>query len=36
MISQNVSVRVASEELLLVWEASDGAEWTNLIVELPL
>src|SRR5215471_4472267 len=36
MISQNVSVRVAREELLLIWEASDGAEWTNLIVELPL
>ena len=36
IISQNVSVRAASEELLLVWVASEAEEWTNLIVELPL
>lgn len=36
IIAQTVSVRVAVEELLLVWAASESAEWRNLIVELPL
>ena len=36
IIAQNVSVRVAIEELLLVWVASESEEWRNLIVELPL
>jgi hypothetical protein len=36
IIAQTVSVRVAIEELLLVWAASDSEEWRNLIVELPL
>ena len=36
IIAQTVSVRVAIEELLLVWAASESEEWTNLIVELPL
>src|SRR5712691_10926363 len=36
IIAQNVSVRVAIEELLLVWAASESEEWRNLIVELPL
>jgi hypothetical protein len=36
IIAQTVSVRVAIEELLLVWAASESAEWRNLIVELPL
>ena len=36
IIAQTVSVRVAIEELLLVWAASKSEEWTNLIVELPL
>jgi predicted nuclease of predicted toxin-antitoxin system len=36
VIAQNVPVRVAIEELLLVWTASDREEWTNLIVELPI
>jgi predicted nuclease of predicted toxin-antitoxin system len=36
IIAQNVMVRVAIEELLLVWTASDHEEWANLIVELPL
>jgi predicted nuclease of predicted toxin-antitoxin system len=36
IIAQSVSVRVAIEELLLVWAASEGEEWRNLIVELPL
>jgi Domain of unknown function (DUF5615) len=36
IIAQTVSVRVAIDELLLVWAASASAEWRNLIVELPL
>ena len=36
IIAQTVSVRVAIEELLLVWAASESAEWRNLIVERPL
>jgi predicted nuclease of predicted toxin-antitoxin system len=36
VIAQSISVRVAIEELLLVWTASDSEEWVNLIVSLPL
>jgi predicted nuclease of predicted toxin-antitoxin system len=36
IIAQSVSVRVAIEELLLVWVASESEEWRNLIIELPL
>src|SRR5262245_10540663 len=36
IIAQTVSVRVAIEELVLVWAASESAEWRNLIVALPL
>lgn len=36
IIGQNVSVRAAIEELLIVWAASDREEWRNLIVALPL
>ena len=36
IISQRVSVVRAIDELTLVWEASRGEEWVNLIVELPL
>ena len=36
VISQRVSVVRAIDELALVWEASRGEEWVNLIVELPL
>ena len=36
IIAQTVSVRVAIEELLLVWTASESAEWKNLMVQLPL
>ncbi len=35
-MAQTVSVRVAIEELLLAWAASESAEWRNRIVELPL
>ena len=36
IIAQTMSVRVAIEEWLLVWAASESEEWRNLIVELPL
>jgi len=36
VIAQTVSVRVAIEELVLVWAASEREEWRNLIVQLPL
>jgi predicted nuclease of predicted toxin-antitoxin system len=36
IIAQHVSVRMAIEELLLVWAASDSEEWLNLMIELPL
>ena len=32
-MAQTVSVRVAIEELLLAWAASESAEWRNRIVE---
>ena len=34
--AQTLSIRVAIEELLLVWTASESEEWRNLIIELPL
>jgi Domain of unknown function (DUF5615) len=36
IIGQNVGIRAAIEELLLVWDASDSDEWRNLIVALTL
>src|SRR5438128_7559635 len=36
IISQQLGVKMAIEELVLIWEASEGEEWTNRIVELPL
>lgn len=36
IISQQLPVRTAIEELLLIWAASESEEWGNLIVELPL
>ena len=36
IISQRLSVRRAIDDLALVWEASESAEWSNLIVKLPL
>jgi hypothetical protein len=35
IISQNVSIRAATDDLVLIWGASEAEEWTNLIVELP-
>jgi predicted nuclease of predicted toxin-antitoxin system len=36
IVSQNVSVRDAIEELLMIWVASEAEEWINTIVEIPL
>jgi hypothetical protein len=36
IVSQRVSIVRAIDELTLVWAASGGEEWVNLIVELPL
>ena len=36
IVSQNVSVREAIEELLLIWTASDAEYWQNRIVSIPL
>ena len=36
VISQNASVAEAIEGLLLIWAASDAAEWRNLIAGVPL
>jgi len=36
IISQKLNVRIAIEELVLIWAASDNEEWSNLIVDLPL
>ena len=36
IIGQNVSVRAAINELSLIWNRSDGDEWTNLLVDIPL
>jgi hypothetical protein len=36
IIAQKVPIRIAIEELLLIWAASEAEEWTNLILDLPL
>jgi len=36
IISQNLSLRRAIDELILIWTASDSEEWINRIIELPL
>jgi predicted nuclease of predicted toxin-antitoxin system len=36
IISQNVNVRTAIDELLLIWSCSEREEWTNLLVDIPL
>lgn len=36
IIGQNVSVRTAIDELLLIWSCSESEEWTNLLVDIPL
>src|SRR5262245_11849051 len=36
IIAQNLSVRTAIEELLLIWSTSESEEWVDRIVDLPL
>ena len=36
IIGQNVSVRAAINELLLIWSCSESEEWTNLLADIPL
>ena len=36
IIGQNVSVRKAIDELLLIWSCSENEEWMNLLVDIPL
>lgn len=36
IVGQNLSIRIAIEELALIWAASDNEEWINLIVDLPI
>lgn len=36
IIGQNVSVRAAIDELSMIWNCSDGDEWINLFVDIPL
>ncbi len=36
IISQNLSLRHAIDELLLIWVCSESEEWANLIVDVPL
>lgn len=35
IISQKTDVRVAIEELILLWEASEAEEWVNTVVTVP-
>ncbi len=36
IVGQNVSVRRAIDELLLIWSCSENEEWMNLLVDIPL
>jgi hypothetical protein len=36
LIPQNLHIRAAIEELLLIWLVSDHSEWTGRLVWLPL
>lgn len=36
IVSQDTEIGTAIEELLLVWEATEAAEWSNSILFLPL
>ncbi len=35
IISQNTDVRVAIEELILIWAASEADEWVNTLLTVP-
>lgn len=36
LVRQSLPVATAIEELVLIWAASDSAEWTNRILKIPL
>jgi Domain of unknown function (DUF5615) len=36
LISQNLSIMQAVEDLILIWEASEAEEWVNRLDSLPL
>ena len=36
LLSQDVPIRIAVEELLVIWEASEAEEWANTLQYLPL
>lgn len=36
LISQDLPIRAAAEELLMIWEISDAEEWADFIQWLPL
>ncbi len=36
IVSQDLSIRQAAEDLVLIWEASEAEEWINRIASLPV
>ena len=36
LLSQDVPIRIAVEELLVIWKASEAEEWSNTLQYLPL
>ncbi len=36
LVPKNMPIRTAIEELLLIWQVSEAAEWTNQMRRLPL
>ena len=36
LLSQDLPIRIAVEELLMIWEASEAEEWSNTLQYLPL
>lgn len=35
IISQNTDIRLAIEELIMIWAASEADEWVNIVLMLP-
>lgn len=36
IVGQNVQIKTAIDALLLIWHTSEGEEWINSIIEIPL
>ncbi len=36
VLAQFLPLRFATEELIMIWEASEAEEWTNMLQFLPL